>query len=456
MTRCKRENTHFTPSVRHIHMNEVTVQRPYELSMAGNVYLRFTAIGLMYFSQGLPLGLFGVAFPTYFAEIGFTKSEIAWFLAVIGLPWAFKFLAGPLMDRVAFLIYGHRRPWVVIAQCGLTLTFATSAVIADIGDPNLFVLAGCGFVLNLFSSTQDVAVDGLAIGVLQTAERSKATALMFGSQRMGRLAGLVGGGLLLNTVGVWGACFAAAVTTSLLLLFPLFVKERSMEKRFPWSPGGRIAPEVAAMKVERLRPMLTELLLKLVAPVSLLFIFASFCDSVAGGLMEAYLPAFAVIDLGWDDLAYNEWNGYISIVAVVLGLILSPVFDKYGQRSCINVLCGITAIGIISFATIPVLQEGYGWHIFMLGFWVAQHLFAVLIISACMGLVSTNIAASQFAIYMSVANLSTTIGQTVIGFIGDTWSPSALLCLAGILVGLAPVFFWFTRLGIRQRTVANL
>ena len=410
----------------------------------------------MYFSQGLPLGLFGVAFPTHLAEIGFTKAEIAQFLAVIALPWGFKFLAGPLMDRVAVLIYGHRRPWVVIAQCGLVITFITSAVVTAGGQPSLFVLATCGFVLNLFASTQDVAVDGMAIGILKEEERSKATALMFGSQRVGNIVGMVGGGLLLGSIGVSGTCIAAAFTVLLLLLLPIMLKERDMEKRFPWSEGGQIAPEISALKVERFLPMLLEILKKLAAPISLFFIVASFCDSIAGGLLQAYLPSFSVIDLKWDDTVYNSWVGTSGLIAAAIGLVMSPVFDIYGQRNCILVLCVLTAIGMVAFVTIPALQQGWGWHVFMLGFWVSQHLFAVLIISSCMALVDPKVAASQFAIYMSIANLSTNIGLQVIAFVGDVWPFELIILLAAFFVTVAPVFFWLTKLGLRKRKTVAL
>lgn len=405
----------------------------------------------MYFSQGLPLGLFAVALPTHFAEIGFTKSEIAFYIMVIGLPWAFKFLAGPLMDRFSFLIYGHRRPWVIIALCGLSLTFILSAILAAFHDLNLTVIAACGFVLNLFASTQDVAVDGMAIGVLKRQERSKATALMFGSQTIGRTVGAVGGGLLLGALGISSACIAAALLVFALLLIPATIKERSIEKRFPWSRAGQIAPEILELKVERFAPMILDLAKTLFVPISLLFIVASFCDSVAGGMLYAYLPPFAVIDLGWDDTYYNWWFSIIGIASTVTGLLLSPVFDLYGQRRCILILCVLTGVGIAAFALIPSLRQGYGWQVFMLGFWLAQHLFTVLIISACMELVSPRIAASQFAIYMSIANLSNTVGNNFVANVADSWSFELILGLTALLILIAPVFFWFTKLGIPNR-----
>lgn len=433
-------------------MTETALESNRVWNLTESVELRFIVIGFMYFAQGLPLGLFGVAFPTYLAELGtFDKTEIAGFLTVIGLPWAFKFLAGPIMDRFAFLIYGHRRPWVVIAQCGLTITFATSSVVAGAGEPNLFVLAGCGFVLNLFASTQDVAVDGLAIGVLKERERSMATAVMFGGQKIGNLAGAVGGGAMLGILGIGGACVTAAVVTFLLMLLPLTIKERRIEKRFPWSEG-EIAPEVFNLKVERMDSMLADLLKALLLPASLLFMLASFCDSAAGGLLGAYLPSFSVQDLGWRDDTYNAWYSTSNLVAAGVGLLLSPIFDIYGQRKCILVLCIVTAIGMFAFVFLPQLQEGWGWHAFILGFWLSQHLFAVLIISSCMQLVTPRIAASQFAIYMSIANLSSTVGNSFIGIVGETWSFEYIFILAAVLITVAPIPFWLTGLGTRNRS----
>lgn len=436
-------------------MSDVSQPLKLDLSLTGNVYLRFFVIGCMYLSQGLPLGLFGIAVPTFLAETGeFDKAQIGQYLAVIGLPWAFKFLAGPLMDRVAFLIYGHRRPWVVIAQAGMVVTFLVSSATAGVTETTLAMLMVFGFMLNVFGSTQDVAVDGLAIGILEERERSKATALMFGSQRIGVFVGSVGGSLVLGSFGVAGACLAGAIATALIMTAPLFLKERPIEKRFPWSIG-HIAPEIATLKVERFLPMVGELLRALVVPISLMFILASFCDSVAGGLLGAYLPSYSVIDLGWDDGAYNAWYSTVNVIAAGVGIVLSPLFDIFGQRKCIVLLCAITALGVVVFVMFPGLQTDWGWRLFMLFFWTSQHLFAVLIISACMHLVTPRIAASQFAIYMSIANLSSTIGNTVIGIVGEVWRMETILYLAAGVVCVAPIFFWLTGLGTRGKDPAG-
>ena len=68
-----------------------------------------------------------------------------------------------------------------------------------------------------------------------------------------------------------------------------------------------------------------------------------------------------------------------------------------------------------------------------------------------MELVTPRIAASQFAIYMSIANLSTTIGNFVISQVADVWSFEVVLLLAAFFVLTAPIFFWLTNLGVRKQ-----
>ena len=72
---------------------------------------RYTTGALAYFAQGIPMGLLHIALPAWLATKGVSAVQIATFLSVIMLPWAFKLLTGPLMDHFEFLPMGKRRPW---------------------------------------------------------------------------------------------------------------------------------------------------------------------------------------------------------------------------------------------------------------------------------------------------------------------------------------------------------
>ena len=77
--------------------------------LAESSRMRYAAGSSMYFAQGIPYGLMNIAVPAWLASQGVGAGEIASFLAIIILPWAFKLLSGPLMDRYQFLAMGRRR-----------------------------------------------------------------------------------------------------------------------------------------------------------------------------------------------------------------------------------------------------------------------------------------------------------------------------------------------------------
>ena len=93
------------------------------LILADSPRVRYATGSIMYFAQGIPYGLLAIAIPAWLASQGVSAGQIASFLAVIVLPWAFKLLSGPFMDRYEFLAMGRRRPWILGAQLGLTLSF---------------------------------------------------------------------------------------------------------------------------------------------------------------------------------------------------------------------------------------------------------------------------------------------------------------------------------------------
>jgi PAT family beta-lactamase induction signal transducer AmpG len=135
---------------------------PAMLVLAERSRVRYATGSMMYFAQGIPQGLLSIAIPAWLAAQGVGAGEIASYLAVVVLPWAFKLVTGPVMDRFQFPAMGRRRPWVLGAQLGLTLSLLSLAFVRD---PNeqIGLLMLLGLLVNSFAATQDVAVDGMAM-----------------------------------------------------------------------------------------------------------------------------------------------------------------------------------------------------------------------------------------------------------------------------------------------------
>ena len=139
---------------------------------------------LMYFAQGIPYGLLAIAIPAWLASQDVGAGAIGSYLAVIVLPWAFKLVTGPFMDRFQFRPMGKRRPWVLAAQLGLSLSLLALMLIENPAE-QIGLLMLIGVLVNSFAATQDVAVDGMSIDLTPVREQGRLNAFMAFGKAMG-------------------------------------------------------------------------------------------------------------------------------------------------------------------------------------------------------------------------------------------------------------------------------
>ena len=64
---------------------------------------------------------------TFLAAEGADAGDLAYLLTLGTLPWSFKFLWGPIIDRFQMPKLGRRRPWILIAQTGMIALLETDA-----------------------------------------------------------------------------------------------------------------------------------------------------------------------------------------------------------------------------------------------------------------------------------------------------------------------------------------
>jgi PAT family beta-lactamase induction signal transducer AmpG len=104
---------------------------PLGTSMSQSARTRFAIATLLYFAQGIPRGLLQIAMPAWLASQGMSAYAIASYLSLVILPWVFKMLTGPLMDRYQYPAMGLRRPWVLGAQLGMALSLCLLTYVDD-------------------------------------------------------------------------------------------------------------------------------------------------------------------------------------------------------------------------------------------------------------------------------------------------------------------------------------
>jgi PAT family beta-lactamase induction signal transducer AmpG len=152
---------------------------------------RLLAVTLLGFASGLPLALTGQAMQAWLTADGVDLATIG-FLSLVGLPYTFKFLWAPLMDRFDLPLLGRRRGWLVLTQ--LALAAALLALSAASPQASIRVFALLAVTVAFVSASQDVVVDAYRTDLLPARERGLGASLNV----MGyRLAMIVSGGLAL-------------------------------------------------------------------------------------------------------------------------------------------------------------------------------------------------------------------------------------------------------------------
>ncbi len=393
----------------------------YKLAMVSAVpvlkqskWLRFGALCLLYFCQGLPIGLFQVAIPAWFAAEGLSLPEVGAFVGIVFLPWTFKLLAGPVMDRFSFPPMGRRRPWVLAAQMGIISVFVVIAVLSP--DPNeaYFLLAALGFAANFFGALQDVAVDGMAIDMLEEDERAQANAYMFGGQIAGTsIAGAAGSAALMQ-FGMSTAALIMAGTVLVIMMVPLFIREREGERIVPWSRG-EASPEALASVNTSWQSIAVSLTRAIILPISVLLIVLEGLQRIASGMLTSIAPVLTVQDLGWVQTDYTNLVAMAGIVAAVLGVLLGSFVDRIGA---FRVLAGMIFLRFLLFGifglTEPIWQDSTYVQGLVFATQITSQFVTITIIALFMKLCLPRIAATQFAVYMASANLTLSMGNAAV------------------------------------------
>ena len=187
---------------------------------------RLAVVLVLGFASGLPLALTGQAMQAWLSMEGLDVATIG-FLSLVGLPYTFKFLWAPLMDRFDLPWLGRRRGWLVLTQAALGGALLLLASTSPSGATRAFALLAVAVAF--ISASQDVVIDAYRTDLLPARERGLGSSLNV----MGyRLAMILSGGIALiwtdpTQGGGWSwpqvyrfmamLMFGAAVLSALLL-----------------------------------------------------------------------------------------------------------------------------------------------------------------------------------------------------------------------------------------------
>jgi PAT family beta-lactamase induction signal transducer AmpG len=326
------------------------------------------------------------------------------------LPWSLKFINGFLVDRYTFLPMGRRRIWVVGAQIVVLAIMIIAALLPP--QPNeIFLLASLGFGMTLAITFQDIGVDALAIDVMEDSERATGAGIMYGSQIIGISLTTGLGGWLINSFGFSLAIISLTLVPAFTLLYGLVIIERAGEKNLPWGQG-KTHPFNRERQIKAWRPLLKQTLSATFGPVSLLVIPLLFIRSIGIGVSNVFVPTLFTTHSGWSTTSYSEFYALMALVAGIWGMLLGgKIVKELGKKNVIAFCSGSLCVLYACFAALPMLWTEK-W--FLVSFVIAVELIGITtmiaVVPICMRLCVPAVVASQFIIYMSIANFGISAG----------------------------------------------
>ena len=383
------------------------------------------------FSSGLPLYMLINLLPAWLRSEGVNLKAIGLF-ALIGLPYTWKFLWSPLLDRFVPPLLGRRRGWMLLSQLALLISMALFGLF----NPQLQLqqIAALAAAVAFFSASQDIVLDAYRRELLPEAELGLGNSVHINAYR---LAGLVPGALslILADHTSWANVF---IITALFMLPGLLMTLLVSE------------PRLAAAPPKTLREAVVEPFHEFIhrqgwhsAATILGFIFLyKLGDSMATALATPFYldMGFAKSDIGLVAKNAGLWP------AVIGGLLGGVWMLKLGINRALWLFGVVQVLSILGFAWLA----SYG-HFQQIGPTQLAQLALVIGFEALgVGLGTAAFVAfiartthpaytaTQFALFTSLSAVPRTFANAATGYIVDGlgWMGFFLLCTLLALPGM--------------------
>jgi len=383
--------------------------------------LQVLALG---FASGLPLLLTYSTLSAWLATAGIRRAAIGSF-ALVGTPYAFKFLWSPLIDRLPPpLPLGRRRGWGITIQ--ILLIGATLCLGACNPQHNLTLMGVLALLVAFLSASQDIVIDAWRVEILEKDLQGPGAGMIQTGYRIAMLVSGAGALVIAARAGWFAAYATMAALLGVGMLVFLFGPE-------PTVPAG--AARTRAAGREGVRQWLatavtgpfTDFMRRPLWLVILIFIVGYKLGEAMAGVMAT--PLYISLGFSLEEIAaVSKLVGFFATVAGAL--IGGVVTARFGFRRSL-MLCGVLqSAGNLFY----VLQAIGGHRIGYLALCVtAENVTGAMAASALVGylssLCSPAFTATQYALLSSLAAVGRTLVASSGGVLAEKlgWVPFFLM-----------------------------
>lgn len=380
----------------------------------------------LYTSQALGLAFVTTAVPVILRQSGAGLDKIS-LIFVLGFVWSVKFLWAPWIDRYGSRKHGHYRSWIIVLQILMIIVTIAASCFSVTG--RLTVLSGLFVLLAVFSATQDIAADGLAVTILKPEERGVGSSIQSGGNMIGFM---IAGGVVLTTyqwLGWKGSLLVLATGMALPLVNILNYREPPFRTDIPGNRTGYKAL-IQFFGKPGIRRWI---------PVLLIF---RINYQITYWLLSPFL-----VDLGWRldriGIALNIFGILFGVAGAALGgtmmryrgrkttMLATTFFGILGTAGLISLIrWGDASVSLIVYTVLALIMTAYG---------LGSTVMYAVIMDKC----DPACAATDFTLQWSLTGISAMAAGGLAMALAESMGYAGVLAISAGIAVLSMVLIWF-------------
>jgi PAT family beta-lactamase induction signal transducer AmpG len=311
---------------------------------------RMLAIFLLGFSSGLPIALVTGTLQAWFKTSGASIIVIG-FMSLITQPYSYKFIWSPLLDKYAMPAFlDHRRSWILLMQLCLIATIACMSYFTPQKTLTFFrweipILFLLGFLLAIFSATQDIAIDAYRTELLNPDERGLGSALGIEGYR---LAMIVSGGFSLILADQFGWQTTYLIMSAIMAIGLIAVYLAPKIK----SPQSKQETSLVDTIVDSFKDFL---LRDKAVSMLILIILYKLSDAFSHALSTTFL-----IDLQFSLSHIGMINKVLGVVATLVGVLVGGLLmTRLGLFRALLLFGILAAVTNLTYMLLAIVGKNY-------------------------------------------------------------------------------------------------
>jgi PAT family beta-lactamase induction signal transducer AmpG len=380
------------------------------------------------FTSGMPLYVLFQLVPAWLRSNDVDLATIGLF-SLVSLPYTWKFLWSPLMDRFVPPFLGRRRGWALITQVALLFSIGMLGQF----DPaeSLQVIVGLVFIVSLFSASQDIVIDAYRRELLADDELGTGNSFFINAYR---LSSLVPGSLalILSDHLPWTSVYWVTAGFMLVGVITTFViREVSDDTLAPHT--------LRAAVIEPFREFFArDGVATAVAILAFMFLYK------LGDNMAVALATPFYLDIGFSRTEIGSIAKVAALWSVIAGSVIGGIaMLKLSINRALWIFGFVQMITILGYAWLSVIgHDPLGLFVVVSAEYLGVGLGTVALTAYIARETSRAFTATQFALFTSFIAVPRTFANASTGFLIEAMGYTAffLLCTAVAVPGMLMLF----------------